>query len=162
MKAGELTLTRHVSGIFRDDAGIEAEPATGTAPEMLLFCRTPDPPTLTIRKKGADTTQKARADTTQKARIFLCAHQWKRREEQDKKLVLRFSIMNGNSARSFSDRSFFKTSPGSWTSAPSGHGCLHRNACFFPGVRAPDRSFLPSDVRRDIRVDVRGISGPIF
>ena len=34
------------------------------------------------------------------------------------------------SARSFSDRSFFWTPLGSWTSAPSGHGHPHRNACF--------------------------------
>ena len=37
---------------------------------------------------------------------------------------------NENSARSFSDRSFFFTPLGSWTSAPSGHGRPHRNACF--------------------------------
>ena len=43
---------------------------------------------------------------------------------------------NENSARSFSDPL------GSWTFAPSGHGCP-RNACFFPGFRGPDRSFWP-------------------
>ena len=50
---------------------------------------------------------------------------------------------NENSARSFSDRSFFKTLPGvmdvrafgSWMSAPK---CL-----FLTGCRGPDRSFCP-------------------
>ena len=42
---------------------------------------------------------------------------------------------------------------GSWTSAPK---CL----LFLPGFRGRDQSFLPPDVRRDIRVDVRRISGP--
>ena len=65
---------------------------------------------------------------------------------------------NENSARSFSDRSFLNPL-GSWTSAPSGHGCPHRNACFSRISRAWPK-FLPPDVRRDIRVDVRRTSGP--
>ena len=48
---------------------------------------------------------------------------------------------------------------GSWTSVPSGHGYPHRNACVSRIWRAWQK-FLPPDVRRDIRVDVRGISGP--
>ena len=40
-----------------------------------------------------------------------------------------------------------------------GSWCPHRNACFSRISRAWPK-FLPPDVRRDIRVDVRGISGP--
>ena len=54
---------------------------------------------------------------------------------------------------------FFWTPLGSWTSAPSGHGRPHRNACFSRISRAWPK-FSPPDVRRDIRVDVRQISGP--
>ena len=40
----------------------------------------------------------------------------------------------------------FKTPMASWTSAPLGHGCPRRNACFFSGFRGPDRSFCPPNV----------------
>ena len=64
-------------------------------------------------------------------------------------------------SRSFSDRSFL--------SPPSGRGrprlrvmdVRTKMLVFLPRFPGPDRSFfLPPDVRRDIRVDVRGISGP--
>ena len=48
---------------------------------------------------------------------------------------------------------------GSWTSAPSGYGCPHRNASFAMMARAW-RKFSPPDFRRDIRVDVCGRSDP--
>ena len=55
---------------------------------------------------------------------------------------------------------FFWTPLGSWTSAPSGHGRpWPQDACFSRISRAWPK-FLPPDVRRDIRVDVRRISGP--
>ena len=64
-------------------------------------------------------------------------------------------VGNENSARSFSDRSSFQP--------PWGHGRPRLRVVdvrtemlvFFPGFQGHDRS-----VRRDIRVDVRGISGP--
>ena len=68
-------------------------------------------------------------------------------------------IGNENSARSFSDRSFFDPPRvmdvrtfGSWMSAPK---CL-----FFQDFKGLTEVFCPPDVRRDIRVDVRGISSP--
>ena len=61
-------------------------------------------------------------------------------------------VGNGNSARSFSDRSFFFTPLGSWTSAPSGHGCPHRNACFSRISRAWPK-FLPPG--RPLGYDIR-------
>ena len=42
--------------------------------------------------------------------------------------------------RSFSARSFFARPLGLWTSARSGHGCPHPNACF-SRFRGPARSF---------------------
>ena len=66
---------------------------------------------------------------------------------------------NENSARSFSDRSFLNPPRvmdvrafGSWMSTPK---CLF----FFQDFEGLTE-VLPPDVRRDIRVDVRGISGP--
>ena len=54
---------------------------------------------------------------------------------------------NENSAQSFSDRSFW--SPlGSWTSAPSGHGCPRPNACFSRVLSA-----LTEVLGRDIRAN---------
>ena len=67
-------------------------------------------------------------------------------------------IGNENSARSFLTEVFLNPL-GSWTSAPSGHGRPHQNACFSRISRVWPK-FLPPDVRRDIRVDVRRISGP--
>ena len=68
-------------------------------------------------------------------------------------------IGNENSARSFFDRSFLNPlgvmdvrAFGSWMSAPK---CL-----FFSRISRAWPKFLPPDVRRDIRVDIRGISGP--
>ena len=57
------------------------------------------------------------------------------------------TLGNKNSARSFADRSFFLTPLGWWASAPSGYGWPHRNACFSPALRGPDRSFAPGYLR---------------
>ena len=57
-------------------------------------------------------------------------------------------IGNENAAQSFSDRSFWKSSLGSWTSAPSGHGCPHPNACFSSDFEGPERSFGPGCTAR--------------
>ena len=63
-------------------------------------------------------------------------------------------------SRSFSDRSYFEHPSGHGRPpAPSGHGRPRRNACFSRISRAWPK-LLPPDVRRDIRVDVRRISGP--
>ena len=53
---------------------------------------------------------------------------------------------NENSAQSFWPK--FLEIPGSWTSAPSGHGCPRPDACFFQDFEGPDRS-----LGRDIRAD---------
>ena len=43
----------------------------------------------------------------------------------------------------FSDTEVFEYPLGSWTSAPSGHGCPRPNACFLQDFEGPDRSFGP-------------------
>ena len=64
-------------------------------------------------------------------------------------------------AHGFLDPSAFPDEP------PWGHGRprlrvmdVRTKMLVFPGFRGPDRSFCPPDARRDIRVDVRRISGP--
>ena len=71
----------------------------------------------------------------------------------------KLNLGDENSARSFPDRSFFEPpwvmdvhAFGSWTSMTP--------VLVSPGFLGLDRSFCPPDVRRDIRVDVRRISGP--
>ena len=62
--------------------------------------------------------------------------------------------------RNFSPKFFWFWSPlGTWTSAPSGHGCPHRHACF-SGISRAWPKLLPPDVRREVCVDVCRISGP--
>ena len=55
---------------------------------------------------------------------------------------------------------FFWTPLGSWTSAPSGPWTSAPKCLFFSRISRAWPKFLPPDVRRDIRVDVRRISGP--
>ena len=72
--------------------------------------------------------------------------------------AMELGLGNENSARSFSDRSFLSPPSrrgrprfGSWMPAPT--------CSFFQDSEGLTEVFAP-DVRRDIRVDVRGISGP--